>query len=61
MGIYQKLCYKVEDAFVGVMAKKQDSEVVREKVESYRISKEDAKKTTKLEKVPEEEQVEEVK
>jgi hypothetical protein len=40
MGVYQKVCYKVEDFFVKKLTKKQDSTAVKEKVESYREHKE---------------------
>ena len=37
MGIYQTMCYKVEDVIVKVLAKKLDQAAVKEKVSSYRI------------------------
>jgi hypothetical protein len=47
MGIYQKVCYKVEDIFVKIIAKKQDSELVKQKVQDYRTEKEKAKNSKK--------------
>ncbi|CAG9620326.1 hypothetical protein [Sutcliffiella rhizosphaerae] len=42
MGIYKTVCYKVEDVFVKLLSKKQDSELVKEKVSTYRTTKENA-------------------
>ncbi|WP_157800986.1 hypothetical protein [Bacillus solitudinis] len=39
MGVYQKLCYKVEDVFVKMLTQNQDKMVVTEKVETYRTKK----------------------
>ncbi|QHE60398.1 hypothetical protein FHE72_04590 [Rossellomorea vietnamensis] len=36
MGVYQELCYKVEDFFVKTLTKNQDETIIREKVTSYR-------------------------
>ncbi|TCP24903.1 PH (Pleckstrin Homology) domain-containing protein [Scopulibacillus darangshiensis] len=47
MGVYRKVCYKVEDAFVKVLARKQDPEEVREKVATYRLKKEEEKAAKK--------------
>jgi hypothetical protein len=41
MGVYQKLCYKVEDFFVKTLTKNQDETIIREKVTSYRTKNED--------------------
>ncbi|MGR3764096.1 PH domain-containing protein [Rossellomorea sp. NS-SX7] len=41
MGVYQKLCYKVEDFFVKTLTKKQDQTMIKEKVASYRTKNED--------------------
>lgn len=40
MGIYRKVCYKVEDLFVKLLSKKQNSASVKEKVNDYRLEKE---------------------
>ncbi|MCA0149699.1 hypothetical protein LCD52_12940 [Rossellomorea vietnamensis] len=40
MGVYQKLCYKVEDFFVKTLTKNQDETIIREKVTSYRTKNE---------------------
>lgn len=42
MGIYRTVCHKVEDIFVKVLTKKQDSAVITEKVSQYRSQKEKA-------------------
>ncbi|MGP4079995.1 PH domain-containing protein [Pseudalkalibacillus sp. R45] len=49
MGIYQKVCYKVEDVFVNILTKKEDPKLVREKVTSYRTEKEKKKAIKKAE------------
>ncbi len=36
MGIYQHLCYKVEDLFVKILASKQEPGITRQKVDAYR-------------------------
>jgi Bacterial PH domain len=41
MGVYQKLCYKVEDFFVKTLTKNQDETIIREKVTNYRTKNED--------------------
>lgn len=46
MGVYRSICYKVEDAFVKLITKKEEPEQVKEKVEKYRIEK-DAEKARK--------------
>lgn len=40
MGIYRKVCYKVEDLFVKMLTKKQEAALVKEKVSQYRLEKE---------------------
>ncbi|WP_347552932.1 PH domain-containing protein (plasmid) [Pseudalkalibacillus hwajinpoensis] len=49
MGVYRTVCYKVEDVFVRVLSRKQDSETITMKVMDYRGSKE-AQKARKKEK-----------
>ncbi|MGM7703459.1 hypothetical protein ACSVDE_17135 [Pseudalkalibacillus sp. Hm43] len=49
MGIYQKVCYKVEDTFVKMLTKKSDQNVIKEKVETYRAEKEEEKAKKKAE------------
>ncbi|KGX92083.1 hypothetical protein N781_03075 [Pontibacillus halophilus JSM 076056 = DSM 19796] len=50
MGIYQKTCYLVEDLFVKLLTRKENEKLVREKVTSYRIEKDEQKqKKEKLE------------
>lgn len=43
MGVYKSICYKVEDAFVKLITKKQDPKQVTQKVENYRKQKEEEK------------------
>ncbi|CEG31058.1 PH domain-containing protein [Peribacillus simplex] len=43
MGIYQKICYTVEDIFVKILSRKQNSVEVKQKVVTYRSSKEESK------------------
>jgi len=43
MGVYQNFCYKVEDVFVKILYKKQNQELIKEKVVSYRTEKEKSK------------------
>ena len=40
MGFYQNICYSVEDFFVKILSKKRDTDVVKRKVDKYRIEKE---------------------
>jgi len=49
MGVYRSICYKVEDAFVKLITKKEEPEQVKEKVEKYRIEKEAGKTRKKKE------------
>lgn len=39
MGIYQNICYKVEDIFIKILTKKQDPAAVKTKVSNYRSEK----------------------
>jgi hypothetical protein len=41
MGVYKKLCYKVEDFFVKTLTKNQDETIIREKVTNYRTKNEE--------------------
>jgi len=57
MGIYQTVCYKVEDLFIKMLTKKQKPEDVKLKVENYRkqqSEKRDRKKAIQQAKVEEE-------
>ncbi|PLT33918.1 PH domain-containing protein [Bacillus sp. V5-8f] len=49
MGIYQKICYSVEDIFVKVLSRKQNPNEVKHKVATYRTSKEELKVKKKYE------------
>ncbi|QGH33175.1 hypothetical protein GI584_03600 [Gracilibacillus salitolerans] len=49
MGIYRTACYKVEDVFIKMLTRKQNSDEVREKVEAYRTQKEIKKQRGKQE------------
>ncbi len=40
MGLYKTVCHKVEDIFVKALSTKQEPDVVREKVSTYRTEKE---------------------
>lgn len=40
MGLYSKLCYKVEDVFILMLSKKKDPEEIKNKVRNYRSQKE---------------------
>jgi hypothetical protein len=50
MGIYRTVSRKVEDVFVKILAGKQDSEVVKEKVAKYRTEADLKQQSKKLEK-----------
>ncbi|MCM3388191.1 hypothetical protein M3649_08595 [Ureibacillus chungkukjangi] len=39
MGIYQNMCYKVEDLMINVLSKKHNREIIKEKVTIYRVEK----------------------
>ncbi|MCS0670432.1 hypothetical protein [Cytobacillus firmus] len=52
MGIYQNICYKVEDLLVKAIAKKLDPAEVKAKVNNYRIEKERARIQRKEARVP---------
>lgn len=47
MGLYQKICYSVEDLFVKLLTRKQDKQEVLEKVNKYRNEKEIKRKLKK--------------
>ncbi|QNF29647.1 PH domain-containing protein [Metabacillus elymi] len=49
MGVYRSICYKVEDAFIKLITKKQEPEQVTQKVENYRKQKEEEKARKKKE------------
>ncbi|MBH0166746.1 PH domain-containing protein [Fictibacillus sp. 7GRE50] len=48
MGIYQRICYKAEDLFVKLLTKDQDNVLVKEKVQTYRSSKEAVKEQKRM-------------
>ncbi|WP_144699615.1 hypothetical protein [Fictibacillus phosphorivorans] len=48
MGIYQRICYKTEDLFVKLLTKNQDNVLVKEKVQTYRSSKEAVKEQKRM-------------
>lgn len=48
MGFYQIICYKVEDFFVKIISKKQDTEIVKEKVNNFRIKRENHRIQSKI-------------
>ncbi|MGG4466554.1 hypothetical protein ABER68_00785 [Paenibacillus alvei] len=43
MGIYKTVCYKVDDMFVKVLARKKEREQVLNKVAAYRNNKQEQK------------------
>lgn len=49
MGIYRTVCHKVEDVFVKVLSKKQDPDVIKERVTKYRTEKEEKRLQQKAE------------
>ncbi|WP_257349798.1 hypothetical protein [Pseudalkalibacillus decolorationis] len=49
MGIYQNVCYKVEDAFVKLLTKKEDTTVIKEKVATYRTAQKEKRDLKKVE------------
>ncbi|MFC0523890.1 GRAM domain-containing protein [Pontibacillus salicampi] len=49
MGVYRTVCYKVEDAFIKVIAKNSDPNEVNNKVLTYRQDKEEQRRTKKQE------------
>ncbi|MFS0639108.1 hypothetical protein AB1K84_24810 [Mesobacillus foraminis] len=56
MGVYRTICYKVEDAFVGLLTKGKEPDKVKEKVNAFRRTKEAErlkKKEMKFEKAAE--------
>lgn len=50
MGVYRTVSRKVEDVFVKILAGKQDSEMVKEKVAKYRTEVDEKLKLKKAEK-----------
>jgi hypothetical protein len=50
MGIYRTLSYKVEDLFIRLLSKKQESEMIKEKVANYRTKSEAARNQKKINK-----------
>jgi hypothetical protein len=50
MGIYRTISYKVEDVFIKLLSKKQDAEMIKEKVATYRTRKEEVRNQRKLNK-----------
>jgi hypothetical protein len=40
MNLYRKVCYKVEDAFIKLLTKKQETTAVVERVSHYRLERE---------------------
>jgi hypothetical protein len=50
MGIYRTLSYKVEDLFINLLSKKQDSEIIKEKVANYRTKSEKMRNQKKMNK-----------
>lgn len=51
MGVYRSFCYKVEDAFVKMITKKQDNHIIKEKVSTYRTKRVSEKKVELQKKV----------
>jgi hypothetical protein len=50
MGIYRTFSYKVEDLFIKMLSKKQDSGMIKEKVANYRTKSEEARSQKKMNK-----------
>jgi hypothetical protein len=50
MSIYRTFSYKVEDVFIKLLSKKQDSEMIKEKVATYRIRNEEVRNQKKINK-----------
>jgi hypothetical protein len=50
MGIYRTISYKVEDVFIKLLSKKQDAEMIKEKVATYRTRNEEVRNQRKLNK-----------
>jgi hypothetical protein len=50
MGIYQSICYKIEDLFVNVLSKKENQNIAKAKVNKYRMEKVEFRQQRKLEK-----------
>jgi hypothetical protein len=50
MGVYRTFNYKVEDLIIKMLSKKQDTEMIKEKVANYRTKTEEARSLKKLNK-----------
>lgn len=50
MGLYQNMCYKVEDIMINVLSKKDNREIIKEKVTTYRIEKNNNKEQKNIKK-----------
>ncbi|WHZ02797.1 hypothetical protein QNH48_28410 [Neobacillus sp. YX16] len=50
MGIYRTVSYKVEDLIIKMLSKKQDTEIIKEKVANYRTKSEEARSQKKTNK-----------
>jgi hypothetical protein len=50
MGIYRTISYKVEDVFIKMLSKKQDTEMIKEKVTTYRARNEEVSNQKKMNK-----------
>ena len=50
MGIYRTISYKVEDVFIKMLSKKQDSKMIKEKVATYRTRNEEVRNQKKINK-----------
>jgi hypothetical protein len=50
MGVYRTFSYKVEDLIIKMLSKKQDTEMIKEKVANYRIKTEEARSQKKMNK-----------
>ncbi|MBZ5751347.1 PH domain-containing protein [Metabacillus rhizolycopersici] len=48
MGVYRNICYKVENVFVKILTKKQNSEAIEDKVINYRLKKVEEKIAKKI-------------
>lgn len=48
MGIYRTFSYKVEDLIIKLLSKKQDSEMIKEKVANYRSKSEEIRNQKKM-------------
>ncbi|SDN57806.1 hypothetical protein [Bacillus sp. OK048] len=50
MGLYRTISYKVEDVFIKILSKKQDSKMIKEKVTTYRTRNEEVRNQKKMNK-----------